>query len=241
MRNMGSDKLLLYNLVEIPVKRMNKEAQIKLLENFFKKGIEWCNRKYRVYFYGIDAETDPNVWGSIEREVLTFAQIANGFYFVAGPVILVEKKNGEKIHPLLELLRNKKKFKNVKIFESCGRPYYHYMLLLASKKGLWKFEKGLLIVEKPYKIMDLKKPKEMALLEYDSATTKEEIGILFALILQELQDEIKLERKIENPNEMLAFTDSEIEKLVKKAEEKGIEDFNTVTAEEFRGKSLKLP
>jgi hypothetical protein len=139
-------------------------------------------------------------------------------------------------------LLDKEEYKNVRIMECDARPYgYYYMLLLASKNGLWEFEKGLLIVEKSYKIMDLNKPKEMALLEYDSANKEEEIGILFAHILQELQDEIILTREIKSSDEMLAFTKREIAKLVKKAKEKGIENFDTVTAKELRGKSLKLP
>jgi hypothetical protein len=236
-----SDKISLYNILEIPLNRMNRESQIELLKDFFKKGIEWCNIEWRnrkyIYFYGIDAETDLNVWESIEREVLTFAQKADGFYFIVGPVILVEKKNGEKIHPLLEVLKNKKKFKNVKIFECDARARYHYMLLLASlaSNGQSEVKEGLLIVEKPHPIMSSSYREKMLLelnKDYDFAT-KEEIGRLFAEVLQELKDETLLTREIKNYNEMIALTEEEFEKLIEEIKKREIE-FNSVTTREIR-------
>jgi hypothetical protein len=235
---MNRSKITLYGIT-IAVEKIKKKKQIELLKEFFNRGREWFKEGYKIYFYGIDGEARVSIWNAIKTEVLDFVQIAEEFTFIAGPIFSIEKRDEKKIHPFIELLE--KRNKNVEIRECDARPYgCYYMLLLGSKNGPWEFEKGLLIVEKSYKIMDLNKPKEMALLEYDSANKEEEIRILFAHILQELQDEIILTREIKTPGEMIAFTDREIEQLVKEIEEeKGI-NFNTVTAKELR-EFLKKP
>jgi hypothetical protein len=237
---MNRSKITLYGIT-IAVEKVKKKKQIELLKEFFNRGREWFKEGYKIYFYGIDGEARASIWNAIKTEVLDFVQIAEKFTFIAGPVFSIEKRDGKKIHPFIELLENRNK--NVEIRECDARPYgCYYMLLLASKNGPNKFEKGLLIVEKPYKIIDLNKPKEVLLLElkdYDF-TTKGEIRGLFAHILQEFMDEIILTREIKSPAEMLTFTDSEIKQLVKEFEEKEI-DFDTVTAKELRRITKELP
>jgi hypothetical protein len=145
---------------EIPVEKFKREELKNLLKEFLITGITWAEQGYKVYFYGISGEARAGLWNAVKEEVLNLAKVAEKFLFIAGPVFSVEIIKGKRVHPFIEMLRNKKKYKNVKILESSARAYYHYMLMLASRDIPNNPEKGLLIMEKPHPVLDLEHPRE---------------------------------------------------------------------------------
>lgn len=242
--NVMKENTIFYYGFELPLKKMEKEEQKKLLKGFFDQGLLWIREGYKLYCWTVSGEGRAGLWSAAREEVLSFAKEAERFSYFAGPLFSIDK---EKRHPLVEILSHRDIYKNTTIWSYETRRIFHKTLMIATKEKMDDFKKALLLIERPHSMADLDKPREKRVLLYPSFSSPEEkreflcvsedYRVLFLNILEEFQDEEReppIAKRTEALDELLGFSDEEIKALVEIFKEKGVKNFNYVSAEDIK-------